>query len=267
MGYDGGEADSFVMALDVPPGTEVLHGIAAPSRGEIILDNVFAEKTGLRVGDRVDARGRTLTVSEIGDVSNVGLSQFSLISASDAKEILALPGNVNYLLVSVKPGADAAAVAAEIERQVPGIRAATKAAFADANRNEIVTFFLPIVSVLIAVAFLVGTAVVGLTIYTATIERTREYGVMKAIGASPGYLYRMVLAQSLTIGGIGFLLGVPLTVAVNGLAKEIVPEFVNVLRWQDVLAVFGVALVMSAVAAFVPMRRVARIEPALVFRA
>ncbi len=265
--YDGGSADTYIMALDVPPGTEVLHGMKAPQPGQIIIDDVFAHKSGLGVGDSVDARGRSLTVSQIGNVSNVGLSQFSLMSGSDAREVLAVPGNVSYLLVSVKPAADVAAVAAAIERQVPGVRAATKADFADDNRNEVTDFFLPIVTVLLAVAFLVGTAVVGLTIYTATIERTREYGVMKALGASGAYLFRIVLVQSVIIGVIGFLVGVPLTIAVNGLAKEMVPEFVNVLRWQDVAAVFVAALVMATLAAFIPVRRVAGIDPAAVFRA
>ena len=267
VAYGGGDADTYVMAFGVEPGTEVLPGVAAPSRGEIVLDNVFARKSGLDAGDTVDARGRALTVSQVGDISNVGLSQFSLISGEDARDLIAVPGSVSYLLVAVDPGADPGAVAEGIEQRLPGLRAETKDDFAAANRNEIVTFFLPIVSVLLIVAFLVGTAVVGLTIYTATIERTREYGVMKALGASGGYLLRIVIAQSITIGVAGFVVGVPLTVAVNWLAKQQVPEFVNVLRWQDVAAVLGVSLVMAVLAAFIPIRRVARIDPAAVFRA
>ncbi len=265
--YDGGGGDTYIMALDLPQGTEVLHGMKAPGPGQIVLDDVFARKSGLSIGDSLDVRGRVLTVSQVGNVSNVGLSQFSLISAGDAREVLAVSDNVNYLLVSVEPGADASAVAKAIEREVPGIKAATKAEFAAANRNEITEFFIPIVSVLLAVAFLVGTAVVGLTIYTATVERTREYGVMKAIGASGGHLFRIVIAQSIAVGVAGFLVGVPMTLAVNRLAEQLVPEFVNVVRWQDVLAVFAAALAMAVIAAFVPVRRVASVDPAAVFRA
>ncbi len=265
--YGGHSADIYVMAFDVPPGNELLSGIRAPAPGEIVLDRVFVRKTGLSVGDSVEVRGRTLRVSEIGRISNVGLSQFSLMSAQDARAVLAVPGSVNYLLVTAEAGADPSTVASAIEREVPGLRAETKAAFAEVNRNEIVTFFLPIVTVLLAVAFLVGTAVVGLTIYTATIERTREYGVMKAIGASAGHLFRVVLAQSIIIGVAGFVVGVPLTLAVNGLAKELVPEFVNVLLWRDVAAAFAAALVMAVLAAVIPIRRVAGIDPAAVFRA
>ncbi len=265
--FPGGGADTFLMAFDVPPGTDVLRGIGAPGPGQIIVDSVFARKTGLVAGDVVKARDQDLTVTQISDISNVGLSQFSLVSAADARAIIAVPGIASYAMVSVKPGADATAVARAIGEQVPGVRAETRAAFAATNRNEIMEFFLPIITVLLVIAFLVGTAVIGLTIYTATIERTREFGVMKAVGASAGFLYRVVLVQSVIVGTAGFLLGFPLTLAVNWLAREMVPEFVNVVRWQDVLAVFAAALVMGLLAAFAPVRRINSIDPALVFRA
>jgi len=245
----------------------VLPGIEAPASGQIIIDSVFSRKTGLSVGDTLTIRGRDLTVSRVADISNVGLSQFSLISAADAKEIIAIPGSVNYALAFVDSGQPAASVAEAIEQAVPGTNAEIKADFAEANRNEIISFFLPIITVLLIIGFLVGTVVIGLTIYTATIERSREYGVMKAVGGSAGFLYRVVLSQSVILATTGFILGVPLALAVNRLAQELVPEFVNVLRWQDVLAVFAAALVMGLLAAVTPVRRINSIDPAMVFRA
>ncbi len=265
--YSGGKSDSFITAFDVPPGTQLLPGITAPLPGNVAIDNVFARKTGLGVGDSLGVRGRSLTVSEVGDITNVGLSQFSIISASDARDLLAVPGYASYALVSLKPGADPAVVVRTIEHQIPGAQAETKAAFAEANRSEIVSFFLPIIEVLLIIAFLVGTVVIGLTIYTATAERAREYGVLKAIGASGGYLYRIVIGQSLIIGIAGFVLSVPLTLAVNRVARQLVPEFVTVLRWQDVAAVLVAALAMAVIAAVIPVRRIATIDPASVFRA
>jgi len=264
---DRGDSDTFITAFAIPTGTELLHGITVPAVGEIAIDDVFANKTGLGIGDTVVVRGRRLTVAQVGDITNVGLSQFSIISATDAGELLAVPGSVSYALVSLEPGADPETVSQAIQNQVPGVQAQTKLAFAEVNRNEIVSFFLPIITVLLGIAFLVGTVVVGLTIYTATVERTREYGVLKAIGASGGYLYRIVIGQSLIIGIAGFVLSVPLTLAVNRAARQFVPEFVSVLRWQDVAAVLIAALVMAVIAAVIPVRRIATIDPASVFRA
>jgi ABC-type antimicrobial peptide transport system permease subunit len=77
----------------------------------------------------------------------------------------------------------------------------------------------------------------------------------------------MVVYQSLIVGVIGFALGVIFSFGLNSLASQFVPEFVTEIRLLDVLIVGGVAAVMSVLAALIPIRRVASIDPALVFRA
>jgi putative ABC transport system permease protein len=59
-------------------------------------------------------------------------------------------------------------------------------------RKEIDDTFLPIIGIILYIGFVVGGAVVSLTLYTATIERFRDFGVMKAVCASAGFLYRIV---------------------------------------------------------------------------
>jgi putative ABC transport system permease protein len=110
-------------------------------------------------------------------------------------------------------------------------------------------------------------AVIALTIYTSTVERVRDYGVLKAVGASPRQLFTVVLRQSIAVALIGFASGSLLALAAGKLIQDSVPEFATLYRWQDILAVFGAVLVMSALAAVVPIRRVARVDPAMVFRA
>lgn len=265
--HNGEAYDTFLVGFDVPPGTEAVSGLTAPAPGEIVMDQVLARKMRLDVGDQVEVRGRPLTVAAVGSVSNVGSTQFSMMSWEDMQSALAVPGYVNYVLASVEDGADPHAVAEAIGRQIPGVKASTKAEFAEVNRAEIRETFLPVLAVLLAVAFMVGTALVGLTTYTATIERTREYGVLKAVGASAGHLFRVVLTQSMAVGVAGFLLGVPLTFAVNAAAEATVPEFVAILRWQDVIIVLAASLAMAALGSLIPVRRVATIDPASVFRA
>lgn len=263
----GGTNDTYFIAFDVTPAVARALGLALPRPGEVIIDRVFARDAGLGVEDSLRVRDRDLTVVGIGDLSGAGLTQFSLMAGEDARELLATPGFVSYFLVGVVPGVAPAAVEAAIDATVPGVDALTKAEFSAANRREVSGTFLPIVGVLLVVAFLVGVAVVGITIYTATIERTREYGVLKAIGASTGQLLRIVFVQSLVVGVTGFVLGVPLALGVNWVAGRFVPEFVTLIRGRDVAAVFAASVLMALVSGFVPIRRVAGIDPAEVFRA
>jgi putative ABC transport system permease protein len=262
-----GSDDAYFLAYGLPPALAAAAGLDLPARGEVVLDRVLANQAGLAVGDTVTVRGHPLTVSRIADLAGAGVSQFAIMSADDARDTIMVPGYANFLLVRVAPGAATAQVATAITQGVPGVRAMSRSEFADANRGEISGLFVPIVRVLLVVAFLVGSAVVGVTIYAATVERTREYGVIKALGASRRDLVRIVLTQSVVIGVAGFLVGVPLAAAVNRIASQIVPRFITLIRWQDLAAVFAAALGMAVVAALIPIRRVASIDPASVFRA
>ena len=120
---------------------------------------------------------------------------------------------------------------------------------------------------ILILAFIVGLAVSGLTIYTATVEKAREYGILKAVGFTNGYLYRVVFEQSLVIGMLGFLIGAGLTVAVGPFIEDLVPQFVMFVRWQDILLVAGITLLMALLAAYVPVRLLAAIDPVAVFKA
>ncbi len=86
------------------------------------------------------------------------------------------------------------------------------------------------------------------------------------MGFTNRYLYGVVLQQSLMVGALGFLLGAGLNLIIGRVAENVVYQFVTFVRWQDTLAVLGVTLLMSAVAAYVPVRRLASIDPVTVFK-
>jgi len=90
---------------------------------------------------------------------------------------------------------------------------------------------------------------------------------MKVIGASPLGLYRIVLSQSIFIAVVGFGAGVGLAFLFNEIAGDLVPQFITYIRPVDIALVFGITIFMSFVASFMPINRVARVEPATVFRA
>jgi putative ABC transport system permease protein len=264
--FDGELTDSYFIAFDMPVTSRDRFSMPVPNVGHLIIDEVFSSETGLGEGDVIRVRDEPFTVEAVRSTASAGLSRVSFMSAVDAERLIAIPGYVSFLLVSIAPDADQMAVAAAIERSIPEVRAIPSEDFAEANRQEVSGTFLPIVTVLLVVAFLVGSAVVGLTIYTATIERMKEFGVLKAIGGSMRYLSGIVLMQSVIVGFSGFLLGVPLTFGVNHLANSFVPDFITLILLRDIVTVFGAALGMAVVASIVPMHRIVRVDPADVFR-
>lgn len=227
---------------------------------------VLAREAGLERGDTLAVEGTPLRVVGVRPGGNP-LFQLAFVSAEDAPTLLGLEGAVSFYLLGLDPGADAASVMAAAASAVPGSEQSTSAAFADATARLVDEGFLPVVGTLVAIGFLIGGAVIALTTYTATIEKARDFGVLEALGASGGFVYRIVVEQSLIVGTLGALLGVGAAALSAGWIEERVPEFVTELRPLDALGVLVAAIVVSVVAAWVPARRIDRIDPAMVFRA
>ncbi len=258
-------SDVYLLAFDAPDAAISVLGIGAPGPGEIIIDKVLAETLGLESGDEVETMGLTLTVSDVVDLAGAGVSSFAMISVQDAMGTIAQPGFASYLLATTND--DAAEVVATIEAQVPGVTALTKEDFAASGRSDVSDTFLPIIRVLLWISFAIGVAFVGVVTYIDTVQRERDYGVLKAIGATNRDLYRIVLSKSMTIGLLGFFLSVPLAFFVNRMASSVTPAFITSVRWQDVGLALVLSIGMSFFAAGVPIRRVANLDPATVFRA
>lgn len=238
-----------------------------PGPGEVIVDQAFAKKTGVQIGDALEVGGQQLEVVGVSTGGNLVMSQTAFVPLDTARTLLSMSGLSTFYLLRLAEGADAEAAADEMEGAVPGVSAFTNEAFATATRDRIMSNVVPILFVILALAFVVGVAITGLTIYNATVEKAREFGILKAIGFTNGYLFRLVLEQSMATGVLGFVIGAGLTAIATQFVSDLVPQFVTLLRWQDILLVLVATVVMSALAALLPVRRIARVDPVAVFNA
>lgn len=177
-----------------------------------------------------------------------------------------LRGKTTYVLVKLAPGADLEAVRAEIRRRLPYNDVFTRAEWAKRSRsywvantgiglNMYLTVFLGV---------LVGVVVVALTLYTSTMEHLKEFGTVKAIGGSNRDIYRILAEQSVIAAVLGFAAGALFALAAApGMAKAglqliITPGF-------GAAVLVGTVLLCLA-ASLVSFRKVAALDPALVFR-
>ena len=271
MTFDtGGEQGSFyVMALDMDPAAP---GFApdmqafVPPQGTVHVDRILSRKFGLSEGSAIDVAGTPVEVGHVLEGTTEALMQFAFMNFDDAREAFGLPGTVSYVALDLQEGVEPDSIARAVEAQ-PAMDAFTREEFADAFRRELDETFVPVIAVLTSVGFIVGVAVVGLTTYAAAIERSREFGVLKAVGASGRDLYRVVISQSLFVTLPGFVAGAAAAWLVGQVAVELVPDFVTTFRALDILGVLGATVVMAIAASAVPVRRINRIDPAMVFRA
>ena len=246
----------------------IVEGKSPPGPGEIVIDKVTSDRFGVEIGDRLIRGTESLTVVGKSSGGDFVFTQVGFVTLETAVDFLRLDpeSQRTFFLLTLGDPSEAEALAARLEASAPGIVLFTGEEFADETRQRILGNILPMLIVVLIVAFVVGLSVAGLTIYTATVEKSREYGILKAEGFTNRYLYRVVIEQSLVTSALGFVLGVSLIIFIAPFAQGLVPQFVVFVRWQDILGITGATLLMALIAAFIPVRRLAHIDPVTVFK-
>ncbi len=237
-----------------------------PSPGAVIVDSVFAADVGVTEGGVLNVLDRRLLVEHIEPGGNP-LFALVFVNGDDAPDLLGLEGYVSFFALVTEPGTSLDSLAVDVAATMPGAEARTSAEYAETMSATVDEGFLPVVAALVGIGLAIGGAVVALTTYTATIEKARDYAVMKALGASGWFVYRVVIRQSAIVGVAGSVLGVVAAALVATFVRRVVPEFVTDMQWPDAVFVAAATIVVSLVAAYVPVRRINSIDPAMVFRA
>lgn len=260
--------DAHLVGYEVPDGAggplRIREG-RAPGPDEIVLDSTYAKKAGIGVGDTLGMSDRELLVVGISTGGDFVFSQTVFVTLETARDVLSMDGLSTFFLLHLAEGTSPEAATTGVEEAFPGVTAFTGDEFAEATRERIMSNLVPILYVILFLAFVVGVAITGLTIYNATVEKAHEFGVLKAMGFTNGYLFRLVAEQSLITGLLGFALGAGATILATRFISDLVPQFVTLVRWQDIAFVLVVTLVMSMIAAALPVRRIASVDPIAAF--
>ncbi len=173
---------------------------------------------------------------------------------------------VSAILVDVTPGADVNVVKESINKTLFGVRAWTRPEFAVITKQTVLatTGIAISIGTLLIFAVLSGTIIIGLTLYSAALDRIRDYGTLKAIGASNGYITRLILLQAGMFALIGFTIGYSLVEAFRaGISNAGTIFHFN---WPLRAVFFIVTFAICFTGAVFAIRRINSVEPAMVFR-
>lgn len=173
---------------------------------------------------------------------------------------------MSFVLADPAPGVSAETVCQRINEQT-NLRALTRAEFS----QKTILYFLKNTGIpmnfgiTVLLGFFVGTAIAGQTFYLFTLENLKQFGALKAMGASNLLLTWMVLLQAAVVGSIGYGLGVG-GAAMFGELTKAHSKLAFLMPWW-VLVVTGVAVVViSMLASLLSIRKLIVLEPAIVFQ-
>jgi len=264
----GSEAPYFVAG---PTPQKVFKGdISDLAQDQAMSAEFFDQKTfdaALEVGTRVEINVKEAQVRLQTKNARGFAGAFFYTTLSKARYYGGFPENkVSIVAIQVKPGYDVASVIKSINTKFYGIRAW------DANELQASTIsFITIssnigtsVGSLVVFAIISGFFIIGLTLYSAALDRIKDYGTLKAIGATNSYVRNLILLQSFFFAIIGFVIAFALLLGF----KKGVENAGLAINYSalEILGLFIITLFISMGGSLFAIKKINGVEPASVFR-
>jgi putative ABC transport system permease protein len=176
------------------------------------------------------------------------------------------PDNTVFVVAKIAPGYEADKIIKNLKKHLNGVDVYTKEAFSMKTRRywaiETGVGFSFLLTTIIS--FLIGMLIVGQTIYNSTMEHIKEFGTLKALGASNSEIYRIIFSQALINALAGYLVSLVVTMLSVKIYEAM--DMVMVVNWEVNILVLALTLVMCLSASFVSIRKIKSVDPAILFR-
>lgn len=246
---------------------KVVEGRGIQGRGETIVGRPIADSLHKQVGDLVRIAGRPFRVVGIYE-TGVGYEDAgAVIDLREAQALFEKPRQVSFLGIKLKDPNRADQVIKEIEHRFPQITVSRSSEFIENTQDIKLTRAM--VAVLSSIAIIVGSVGVMNTVLMSVFERTREIGVLRAVGWRRRRILEQILSESLLLGLAGGLIGIGLGVGLVLLLGQ-TPGFGGILSgsFKPVIFLQGalVALGLGAVGGIYPALRATQFQPAEALR-
>lgn len=241
-------------------------GRSVLNAGESVVDRVLADELGIGLGSEISVGGQAFTVVGLSSETTAIAGKNVFISLADESSLTGVSDIVSFVLLRLQPGTDPDTFANEVNASMPDVTATSRARLSQNDRDLVSQLFVAPINVMATVGFLVGLAIIGLTMYTTTNERLHDFGVLKAIGAPPAFMFRTVLVQAMILGSLGFVVGLGAALGMAPLIVRLVPDIGISVHWVPALETLAAVLAMSLVGSVLPVVRVVSVDPLIVFR-
>lgn len=171
-----------------------------------------------------------------------------------------------YILVKAVPGVDPSDLRRTLAARLTDVDVKTKNEMVYRQGMYWVIGTGAGITVLVAagLAIIVGVVIVAQTIYSATVDHIREYGTLKAMGATNGYLYRIIITQAVVSGLISFVIGIAVSFVISHVSMA--GTLAIIVNFQLATALFLLTMAMCCLSSIVAIRKATTIDPAMVFK-
>jgi putative ABC transport system permease protein len=246
--------------------------------GEVVLDRGTAEKYDFKVGDTVTVSGRAPAkqfkvsgIATLGDSDNLAGSRMVLMTLPEAQRMTGHDG-YDDISVAAAGGTSPEELKAAIQRELGGqytVRTGKEQAEKQAqDLSDALGFIRTALLVFAGVALLVGGFLIFNTFAVTVAQRTREFALLRTLGASRRQILQSVVAETVVVGLVASILGIVGGLLLAPALRALLSAFGldlgttgTVLEVRTVIVALLVGVIATVVSGFVPARRATRVVP------
>ena len=226
------------------------------SPDEAIADDIIAQTRHLKVGDTVNLANHLFTIS--GIVAH-GKGARYFIPLKTGQDIIGAENHISMVFVRSK--GDTETARAEILKLDPQNRVRSMSEYVSLMNSSNLPELKPFIKTMVGLGIVISFLVVLMNMHTMILERTREIGILKALGFSRLDVVKMFLLETAVLTVVGSLIGIGITFLTQAILKQANPGLSILITPGWVVASIGLALIGASLGAAVPALRASTVDP------
>ncbi len=258
----GTDLFNYVTGIDLPTfnamsgGFQFVHGGPFQHPDDVMVDEYYASQHHVHLGDTIPIINRPWHVCGIYEP---GMLARMVVPLQTLQDLTANTGKVTMVYVKLDNPAKTSQAIADLSQRLKEYKVYSMEEFVSLFSPANIPLLTQFIGVVITLGVLVGFLVVFLSMYTAVLERTREIGVLKALGASPGLILNILLRETALLAVAGSILGIALAYGTRALIARLMPgTLIQAIVYDWWVIATALALVGALLGAVYPGLKAAR---------
>ena len=256
----------IIAGIDLPSyeslsgGFHFLEGGPFQAPYDVLVDDLFAQSKHIKVGDTIDILNNKFRISGIVERGK-GARKF--VQLSTLQDLIGAKDKATIFYLKLDDPANADAVVDEIKR-VPGMErhtVNTMASYLAAMSTSNIPMLSTFINVVVGISMVIGFIVIFQAMYTAVMERTREIGILKSMGASKFYIVNVVLRETFLLALAGIVLGIGISMASRVALAHKFPLMQVVVDGGWIIRATVISIVGALLGALYPAFKAAQKDP------
>ncbi len=242
----------------VTGGIKLIEGRAIQSGFELMVDDIYSQSNQLRVGQKYELFNHAFDI--VGIVRH-GKGARLFMPLATLQDLLGSQGKASLFYAKVSDPAAVDPVLAAFKKLLPGYPIRSMEEFTSLITEGSLPGLKPFQRIMIGIAVVIGFLVIFLAMYTTVLERTREIGILKSLGASKGYVVNIILRETVLVAALGIAIGIGASLLLRHFVVTAFPQLSILITGDWILRASLIAVGGSLLGSAYPALRAAQQDP------